>query len=61
MSRKTRVLQKRFAVFCEGDTEYNYIRSSDLRQDEKESGRICIMLIVIGAIFYVRKKSGSEE
>ena len=25
MSRKTRVLQKRFAVFCEGDTEYNYI------------------------------------
>ena len=22
---------------------------------------ICIMLIVIGAIFYVRKKSGSEE
>ena len=25
MSRKTRVLRKRFAVFCEGDTEYNYI------------------------------------
>ena len=25
MSRKTRVLQKRFVVFCEGDTEYNYI------------------------------------
>ena len=25
MSRKTRVLQKRFAVFCEGDTECNYI------------------------------------
>ena len=25
MSRETRVLQKRFAVFCEGDTEYNYI------------------------------------
>ena len=25
MSRKPRVLQKRFAVFCEGDTEYNYI------------------------------------
>ena len=25
MSRKIRTLQKRFAVFCEGDTEYNYI------------------------------------
>ncbi|MDD2959040.1 MAG: hypothetical protein PHR92_11025 [Lachnospiraceae bacterium] len=25
MSRPTRVLQKRFVVFCEGDTEYNYI------------------------------------
>lgn len=25
MSRKQRMLQKRFAVFCEGDTEYNYI------------------------------------
>lgn len=25
MSRKARVLQKRFVVFCEGDTEYNYI------------------------------------
>ena len=25
MSRKKRILQKRFAIFCEGDTEYNYI------------------------------------
>lgn len=25
MSRKQRILKKRFAVFCEGDTEYNYI------------------------------------
>jgi len=25
LSRKQRVLQKRFAIFCEGDTEYNYI------------------------------------
>ncbi len=24
MSRKQRVLKKRYAVFCEGDTEYNY-------------------------------------
>ncbi len=25
MSRPIRTLQKRFVVFCEGDTEYNYI------------------------------------
>ena len=25
MSRKQRVLKKRYAIFCEGDTEYNYI------------------------------------
>lgn len=25
MSRRERVLKKRYAVFCEGDTEYNYI------------------------------------
>jgi hypothetical protein len=25
LSRKKRVFQKRFAIFCEGDTEYNYI------------------------------------
>lgn len=25
MSRPKRKLQKRFVVFCEGDTEYNYI------------------------------------
>lgn len=25
MSRKQRILQKRFVIFCEGDTEYNYI------------------------------------
>ena len=24
MSRKQRVLKKRYAIFCEGDTEYNY-------------------------------------
>lgn len=23
--RKERILQKRFIIFCEGDTEYNYI------------------------------------
>jgi hypothetical protein len=25
LSRRKRELQKRFIVFCEGDTEYNYI------------------------------------
>ena len=25
MSRKERILKKRYAIFCEGDTEYNYI------------------------------------
>jgi hypothetical protein len=25
LSRKERVLKKRYAIFCEGDTEYNYI------------------------------------
>ena len=24
MSRKQRILKKRYAIFCEGDTEYNY-------------------------------------
>ena len=27
MSRIKRTLQKRFVVFCEGDTEYNYINA----------------------------------
>ena len=25
MNRKQRILKKRYAIFCEGDTEYNYI------------------------------------
>ena len=33
MSRPERKLQKRFVVFCEGDTEYNYIDKMRKRQD----------------------------
>lgn len=33
MSRPKRKLQKRFVVFCEGDTEYNYIDKIRKRQD----------------------------
>lgn len=33
MSRPKRELQKRFIVFCEGDTEYNYIDKIRKRQD----------------------------
>ncbi len=33
MSRPVRKLQKRFVVFCEGDTEYNYIDKMRKRQD----------------------------
>lgn len=33
MSRPKRELQKRFVVFCEGDTEYNYIDKMRKRQD----------------------------
>lgn len=33
MSRPERRLQKRFVVFCEGDTEYNYIDKMRKRQD----------------------------
>ena len=33
MSRPERKLQKRFIVFCEGDTEYNYIDKIRKRQD----------------------------
>ena len=33
MSRPERKLQKRFVVFCEGDTEYNYIDQMRKRQD----------------------------
>ena len=33
MSRPERKLQKRFVVFCEGDTEYNYIDRMRKRQD----------------------------
>ena len=33
MSRLKRELQKRFVVFCEGDTEYNYIDKMRKRQD----------------------------
>lgn len=32
MSRPTRILQKRFVVFCEGDTEYNYINHMRKKQ-----------------------------
>ncbi len=31
--RPERKLQKRFVVFCEGDTEYNYIDKMRKRQD----------------------------
>ena len=33
MSRPERKLQKRFVVFCEGDTEYNYIDKMRKHQD----------------------------
>ena len=33
MSRPERKLQKRFVVFCEGDTEYNYIDKMRKRQN----------------------------
>ena len=33
MSRPERALQKRFIVFCEGDTEYNYIEKMRKRQN----------------------------
>ena len=32
MSRKERVLKRRYAVFCEGDTEYNYTDKMRKRQ-----------------------------
>lgn len=32
MSREKRKLRKRFIVFCEGDTEYNYIDTMRLNQ-----------------------------
>ena len=35
MSKKTRVTQKNFKVFCEGDTEYNYI--DEMRRQKKPS------------------------
>ncbi len=35
MSRKTRITQKNFKVFCEGDTEYNYI--DEMRRQKKFS------------------------
>lgn len=39
MSRQKRILQKRFVVFCEGDTEYNYIDKMRKKQGELESFR----------------------
>ncbi len=33
MSRPERKLQKRFIVFCEGDTEFNYISKMRKKQD----------------------------
>lgn len=35
MSRKTREIQKTFKVFCEGDTEFNYI--DEMRRQKKLS------------------------
>lgn len=32
MSRPKRILRKKFVVFCEGDTEYNYINGMRTRQ-----------------------------
>ena len=32
MSRPKRALRKKFIVFCEGDTEYNYIDAMRLKQ-----------------------------
>ncbi len=32
MSRKERILKKRYAVFCEGDTEYNYVEKMRMKQ-----------------------------
>lgn len=32
MSRPKRELRKKFVVFCEGDTEYNYIDAMRLKQ-----------------------------
>lgn len=33
MSRKQRVLKKRYAIFCEGDTEYNYTEKMRKKQE----------------------------
>lgn len=33
MSRPKRVLRKKFIVFCEGDTEYNYVDGMRLKQE----------------------------
>lgn len=35
MSRKPRAIKKNFKVFCEGDTEYNYI--DEMRRQKKLS------------------------
>lgn len=35
MNRKTRVTKKNFKVFCEGDTEYNYI--DEMRRQKRLS------------------------
>ena len=32
MSRPRRALRKKFVIFCEGDTEYNYIDAMRLKQ-----------------------------
>lgn len=49
MSRPKKELQKRFVVFCEGDTEYNYIDKMRkqpgvqivLKPINMKNGRIC--------------------
>ena len=32
MSRRERILKKRYAIFCEGDTEYNYTEKMRKKQ-----------------------------
>lgn len=43
MSRPERKLQKRFVVFCEGDTEYNYI--DKMRSIKRQDVQIALKLI----------------
>ena len=40
MSRKERVLKKRYAIFCEGDTEYSYIDKMRKNQGVKSNEEV---------------------